>query len=472
MSTSSTTPASSTGVSPLVFTGTSQYSSSFQGVLTRAVGIASIPLQELQNQDQTVLSEETQLASLQGTAQSLTTAVQALGDLGANSAIAGSSSDASVATITATGASAAASYTINSITSLASAASETSLTGYADSETTPVSSTGIMNLVVGSTGYPINLTTATNNLVGLEAAINATNSGVTATILTTGTSNYLSISADNTGATTLQLFDDPTGVNTNVLTDENQGTDAVFMLNNLPVTQTGNTVNDVIPGATVTLVATTPITAPVTLTLASDPSQLSSALQTLVSAYNAAVSAINGQAGVSTGVLSGDSTIYQLEGDMQQMSTYQGSGEITSLAEMGITFADDGTMSFDPTVLAGLSNSQLASAFQFFGSETTGFGGISQALDQVSDPSTGAIANEQTTLQQDDAGLQTQITATTASINAMQETLFQQLAQADTLISTLDTQQTLLTASIQSLDYTLYGAQTSSGTPSTSSSAG
>jgi flagellar hook-associated protein 2 len=184
------------------------------------------------------------------------------------------------------------------------------------------------------------------------------------------------------------------------------------------------------------------------------------------------VSAINGQAGVSTGVLSGDSTIYQLEGDMQQMSTYQGSGEITSLAEMGITFADDGTMSFDPTVLAGLSNSQLASAFQFFGSDTTGFGGISQALDQVSDPSTGAIANEQTTLQQDDAGLQTQITATTASINAMQETLFQQLAQADTLISTLDTQQTLLTASIQSLDYTLYGAQTSSGTPSTSSSAG
>jgi hypothetical protein len=52
----------------------------------------------------------------------------------------------------------------------------------------------------------------------------------------------------------------------------------------------------------------------------------------------------------------------------------------------------------------------------------------------------------------------------------MQQTLFQQLAQADTLISTLDTQQSLLTASIQSLDYTLYGAQTTSGTPSTSTS--
>jgi hypothetical protein len=114
-----------------------------------------------------------------------------------------------------------------------------------------------------------------------------------------------------------------------------------------------------------------------------------------------------------------------------------------------------------------LSDSQLAGAFQFFGSETTGFGGLSQELSQVSDPNTGAIANEQITLQQDDAGLQTQIVSTEASINAMQQTLFQQLAQADTLISTLDTQQSLLTASIQSLDYTLYGAQTTSGTPST-----
>ena len=96
--------------------------------------------------------------------------------------------------------------------------------------------------------------------------------------------------------------------------------------------------------------------------------------------------------------------------------------------------------------------------------------GKSGRFSDVFDPNTGAIANEQITLQQDDAGLQTQIVSTEASINAMQQTLFQQLAQADTLISTLDTQQSLLTASIQSLDYTLYGAQTTSGTPSTSTS--
>jgi flagellar hook-associated protein 2 len=464
VATSAVTPLSS--VTPLTFTGTSQYASSFQSVLTRAVGIASIPLQQLQNQDQTVLSEETQLATLQGTAASLTTAVQALGNLGANQAISATSSNTANVTVTATGASSPASYTINSITSLASAASETSLTGYADSASTPVSTTGSMSLVIGSQTIPITLTSSTNNLEGLENAINATGAGVTATILTTGNGNYLSVSAENQGATTLQLINDPTGSDTNILTSTNQGSDAVFTLNNLPVTRTSNTVNDLIPGATLTLQA--PTTSATTLTLASDPTQLTSGLQTLVSAYNAAVSQINGQAGSTMGVLSGDSIVYQLEGDMQQLSTYQGSGDIKSLADLGITFNSDGTMSFDPTVIGGFSSSQLAGAFQFLGSETTGLGAISQALDQVSDSATGAIATEQTTLQQDDAGLQTQIANSEASINSMQKTLFQQLSQADTLISSLDSQQTILTASIQSLDYTLYGTDT--GTNSSSSS--
>jgi len=300
----------------------------------------------------------------------------------------------------------------------------------------------------------------------LENAINATGAGVTATILTTGNGNYLSVSAENQGATTLQLINDPTGADTNILTSTNQGSDAVFTLNNLPVTRTSNTVNDLIPGATLTLQA--PTTSATTLTLASDPTQLTSGLQTLVSAYNAAVSQINGQAGSTTGVLSGDSIVYQLEGDMQQLSTYQGSGDIKSLADLGITFNSDGTMSFDPTVIGGFSSSQLAGAFQFLGSETTGLGAISQALEQVSDSATGAIATEQTTLQQDDAGLQTQIANSEASINSMQKTLFQQLSQADTLISSLDSQQTILTASIQSLDYTLYGTDTGKNSSSSS----
>ncbi len=123
-------------------------------------------------------------------------------------------------------------------------------------------------------------------------------------------------------------------------------------------------------------------------------------------------------------------------------------------------------MSFDPTVVGGFSSSQLAGAFQFLGSETSGLGGVSQALDQVSNATTGAIAAEQSTLRQDDATMQTKITETETSINSMQKTLFQQLSQADTLISGLESQQTILTASIQSLDYTLYGTNNGTNTSS------
>ena len=50
-----------------------------------------------------------------------------------------------------------------------------------------------------------NFTLATNNLVTLRDTINSLNAGVTASILTTSGGNYLSISANSTGAATLHL---------------------------------------------------------------------------------------------------------------------------------------------------------------------------------------------------------------------------------------------------------------------------
>jgi flagellar hook-associated protein 2 len=449
------------GVTPLTFTGTSQYASDFQSILTRAVGIANIPLQQLENQDQTDLSNKTQLGTLQSAVASLTSAVQALGTLASGQAISGNSSDSSV-DFTATGATSPANYTVNSVTSLATSASETSISGFGDSTSTPVSTTGSLNLVVGSQTIPITLTSATNNLVGLQNAINNSGAGVTASILTTGNGNYLSVSANNLGATTLKLFDGAVSANDNVLTSANQGTDAVFQLNGLTVTRSGNTVNDLIPGATLTLEAKT--SSPVSLSLAVDPSQLSSGIQNLVTAYNSVVQQVNGQTGTSGGGLTGNSVIIQLEGALRQLTNFQGSGSVQSLADLGIQLQSDGTMTFDQSVFSGLSDSQVAGALQFFGSATTGFGGLSQSLSAISDPITGSIVDEETTLTADDTKLQTQISNTSDQINAMQNNLLLQLSQADSLISSLSAQQSELTASIDSLNYVAFGSVQSSAT--------
>jgi flagellar hook-associated protein 2 len=448
------------GVSPLQFTGNSQYSSDFQTILTRAVQIASIPLQQLQNQDSTNLSKITQLGTLNQTASGLTSALKSLGSVAAGKAISASSSNTGVVKVTSSGATGVASYTINSVTSLATAASETSVSGYADSASTLVSSTGMLDLVVGTNHYSIHLTSDQNNLVGLQNAINQLGAGVSASILTTGNGNYLSISTASLGATTLQLNDDPDGANTNLLTNQNQGSDAVFKLNNLTVTRKSNTINDLIPGATLTLQSTSATAT--TISLASDRSQLASAIQSFATAYNSVVDQINAQSGQNAGVLLGDSVIWQLQGDLRQLTSYTGSGGVRSLADMGITLGSNGKMTFDQNVLNSLTDGQLNDAFNFFGTDKSGFGGLSAVLNQISDPVSGIIANEISTLTASDQRLQTQINAMVTSINKMQYTLFDQLTQADTLISSLNSQQDLLTSTIQSLNYVLYGKQAGS----------
>ncbi|MGH9558333.1 MAG: flagellar filament capping protein FliD, partial [Bryobacteraceae bacterium] len=264
------------------FTGISQFATDFQTILGKAAQVAQIPVTELQSRDSAILQKETALGALSTNVAALATSMGSLGTLAANRALSATSSGPSVVSVTNTGATAPVTYTIDSITSAASAASETSIVSYADSSSTQVSANGSMKLVVGSNSYDFTLTN--NNLVGLRDQINSLGAGVTASILTTGNGNYLSVSANNAGATKLQLFDDPNGANTNILTDTNQGNDAVFKLNGITVSQAGNVVNGVIPGVTFTVLGAS--SSPVTLSLASDPTQLSSALQDFVTNYN------------------------------------------------------------------------------------------------------------------------------------------------------------------------------------------
>lgn len=440
---------------PITLNGVSEYSSSLQSVLTRAVSIAQLPITALQNTDSNVLSQETLLGSLQTSVSSLATSLSSLGTVASNQALSATSSDPTAVSVTDTGATEPATYTINSITSVAAAASETSLTGYADSTSTPVSSTGSLELVVGSNDY--NFTLATNNLTTLESTINGLNAGVTASILTTSGGNYLTVTANNTGATTLQLIDDPTGAATQELTSSNQGSDAVFQLNGINIDQSSNVVNSAIPGVTFSIQGQS--STATTLTLASDPTQLSSALQDFVTNYNALATAVQAQEGTGAGLLSGDTVISQLQDTLGSLSGYTTStGSINNLADLGVEFDDDtGQLSFDQTAFSALSSTQISDAFSYIGSTTSGLGGFSQTLQEYSDPVTGLIQTEVSGLSQTDTDLQSQISTLTTNLTAMQTAMASQLEAADAQIAELQSQQQTLTASLQSLSLVLYG---------------
>lgn len=444
-------------LSPLTFTGVSTYSNDLQTVLNRAVSIASLPLKKLQNDDANVLQKKTTLSGMTGPLTDLGNAVAALGSIASHSAVAASSSNPLKVSVVNTGANSSASYSITDITSVAQAASETSITGYADSTATPVSANGAMRLIVGAKHFDFTL--ATNNLLTLRDQINAQGAGVTASILTTGATNYLSLSANASGQQTLQLMDDPLGANTNIITANNQGANAIFKLNGISINRSSNTVNDIIGGLTFSILDKTSAGESINLTLATDRGQLSSAIQTFVRAYNAAAANVGQQVGPNAGLLSGDFLVREVQNDLRSLGAYQASGAVSSLSDMGITFADTGQISFDSVKFNQLSDAQISGAFHFFGSASTGFGALASKFTQLTDPVTGLIQVQLNSYDSTDRRLQKSIADTTDRIALMQKTISAKLQLADALLAQLQSQQNAITASIQAANFATFGKQ-------------
>jgi flagellar hook-associated protein 2 len=470
-------------ISPLAFTGVSSFSNDFQAILNRAVAIAQLPIKALQNHQSDLLQEKQLATSLEDAVSNLTASITNLGVIGASQGLVGSSSDTSKVVLNSTSATIPVSYAISNISSVAKAASETSLLGSADANTAPVSGSGTVRLVIGGVDVTpdITLDAAHNNLTGLRDAINALGAGVTASVLTTGTGPtpyYLSVSATSTGQNAIQLVEDPTGAATQLLTNANPGANADFYVNGAHVVSASNVINSVVPGMTFTIAGQTAGT--VTLSAASDSTQISMGLQDFVTKYNAVASQLNAQLGPAAGMLSGNSLIWSIQAALRGLVNYNGTGVIKSLSAMGIELDSHGQMTFnqtttDPTrhiAFNSLSSAQIAGAFSFLGSATTAFGGLSVKFAQFSDPITGAIRGQQDQFDAAYSRISKQVADMTARVNAMQTTLSAKLQAADTRLAQMQSQQQILTSTIQSLNFSSFGYQntnTSTFSPNTGS---
>src|SRR5580698_7555587 len=96
MSTSSTTP--------ITFNGSSTYSSAFQQVITRAVGIASLPVTSLQTRVSELSSQQTTLTGVGADFSALQSAIQALGTATAGSPAAQVSNNSAISATASSGA--------------------------------------------------------------------------------------------------------------------------------------------------------------------------------------------------------------------------------------------------------------------------------------------------------------------------------------------------------------------------------
>jgi flagellar hook-associated protein 2 len=446
-------------LTPLTFTGVSKFSTDFQTILQRTVAIASQPIQSMQSEQANLLAQKQLLTNMNGSVAALADVVSALGGLGGTKALSATSSDQTKVSVSSTTAAAPATYTISEITSIARNASASSA-GYANSTTETVSANGSVRLTFGGESYDTTLSSEDNNLVGLRDWINSQGAGVTATILTTGTGvtpYYLSITANSSGLKPITLVDEPEGAATNLLAVTDNGANAEFKVNGVAVSKASNLINDVVSGLAFTIGGTTGLNETVTLTLATDRSMLSDALESFVAAYNAVVDQVDAQIGENAGLLTGDIIVREVQQTLRAVSGYLGAGVFASLTDLSIEFDDEGKVSFDPDAFATLNDTGIEAALEFLGSESTGFGSLAAELTSISDPVTGLIRTQQDFYGKRDETLSDQIDIVTERVTNLQLSTSQRLQVMDALLAHLESQQTVLNASIQGLYLTLFG---------------
>ncbi|HEX3745135.1 MAG TPA: flagellar filament capping protein FliD [Bryobacteraceae bacterium] len=441
---SSASSASSSLSTPVTFNGQSTFSSSFQQVLQRAVSIASLPMQQLQDDVSTLQSQQSSLSTLGATFDSLQSALQAVSSAMTGDVTA-TSSDSSILTATTSSTTLPGTYSIvvADVGSSSNAISNAGSTPVTDPSTENISSSTSFTLTVNAVATTITPTGGT--LDDLADAINNANAGVSATIVNLGSNaspDYrLALTSTELGPDSIQLND---GTN-DLFSSVQEGTYAQYSVggNSTLLSSTSDRVT-LAPGLTANLIGANPDET-VKITVAASESNLSNALSSFATAYNAAATAVTGQTGQSGGALAGQSSVYELQDALSQIANYTGtSGSVLDLSDLGFTLSSNGSLSFDSSTFNSLSASSIQ---QFLGGlSSSGFlERANDILSGVADPSTGILATEYNNLNSQIDNYNTSIANDQATVNLLQTNLQQQLSAADAAIAVLQEQSSYYT---------------------------
>lgn len=437
---SPTLTQASTGTTSPGTTGLSNYSQDLQNEVNREVALASLPMQQVQNEVNALTSQSTELSTLNSDFQSLQSAITTL-NTDSQGILSSSVSDPSVLSATVGAGALAGSYTVQ-VTQAGIYGSAMSTAGVSDPTSQNISTAASFTL--SANGVQTIITPASNTLDALVSAINTNPSaGVQATIVNVGSSSApsyeLSLQSTSFDASPISLVATGDITNTNLLSPLTPGRDVQYQVNGLPAMPLSSTSGTVTlsPGVTANLTGA----GTSTVTVAPSTTSLSNDLSSFVTAFNNAVSEVTKNIGQNGGALGGNSIVYTLQQALNSIGNYTSASDgVTSLSALGLTFNTTGQLEFDPTILAGASSSQINNATSLLGSATSG--GFLQfatnTLTDIEDPSTGILTNE--------------ITQTTNSINSDNQLISQQQAQITQLQTSLQSRMSTADAAIASLE--------------------
>ncbi|HUO25905.1 MAG TPA: flagellar filament capping protein FliD [Candidatus Aquilonibacter sp.] len=410
-------------------------------LVSAALANQTAELNLLQGQQQTLSTESSALSQINTDLQNLQNAALDLTDpAGVLTDLTATSSNNSVLTASAASGATEGIYNVE-VNNLATTSSY-----YSDAVATadtPIA-TGSLTIQVGSsTPTTITIDDANNTLNGLAAAINGANIGLTASVINDASGARLAILSNTSGAPG-DLTVTPSSDEIN-FTKAVTGTNASLTVDGIPISSSTNTVTSAIPGVTLNLATASPGT-PVSLTVGADTTDAANAINSFVTAYNQLVTDVDAQYAVdpttnTAGPLIGDSTLQLVQTSVLSAIAYStaGNGSVNSLADLGITVNDDGTLAVDNGQLTAALQNDPASVQSFFQTtNSSSFGSnLDQLLSNLADPATGAVAVDATGLQQQQTDLGQQISDFEDQINTQQQQLTQQFDQVDVTLQEL-----------------------------------
>lgn len=440
-----------------------------QQTVAALVAAAEQPITHLQNEKTAYTNQQTAAQNINTLLGTLQTAVLALQNpAGGLNATAAASSNNNVVTATASPGASTGTHSIT-VTSLATTSAYD--TNPLASGTTPITA-GSFSLQVG-TGSPVtvNVNSSNNNttLNTLAAYINSQNYGVTANVITDANGARLGIVSNTSGAPgNLSI----TGNTTNLTFNQTvTGANSSINVDGVPLNTTSNIVSGAIPDVTLNLTGTSASAA--TVSVGADTTQASTPINNFVSAYNAVIQAINTQFTYTQGATSqpplfSDGSLQSLQQSLYNNVNFSlsGNGNVSTLASLGITVQQDGTLQVDSGTLSNAISSNPTAVQNFFqqNNGTNGFAvNFGNNLLNLTSPTSGPLYLDLQGITQNEQDLQNQITAFQANVNQQAIQWTQEYAQVNSLLQTLPLQ-------IQQLNGEL--GNTSSSSSSSSSSSG
>lgn len=299
------------------------------------------------------------------------------------------------------------------------------------------------------------ITVSTNDsALGTMNAPAALPLGLTATAGSDANGTNLTI-ASSDGVTPFTINEPSIG-----FTQAMAATDASLTVDGVPIQSASNTVTGAIPGVTLDLLGKT-LGSSISLTVASDTNQISTALNQFVTDYNSALGLVNTQfdfnAGTnSQGVLASDPTLRNLQNTLEQALNYvstPSTGTTTTvkmLSDLGITAdKDTGALSVNSSTLNAALVNNSADVQNFFeGPALNGFANtVYNALNAFTSPANGAFVVDLNSIATENSDLTQQISDfETNYIASQQAILTNEFSSAEIALQKLPQQMAQLNA--------------------------